>query len=367
LDANAASSIHAAKGYDELMDRRAFLRLTQHSAVAFAASNLLEAFSLCSAPQANAAKAPFSTNVRPRVALTMDDPSAYFESRMPWREANKRILGALEARKLSAALFVCGMRVDRPEAKGLVAEWDDASHLICNHSYSHLMFTDPAISYSEFAADFLRNEPIIASYRQRRRLFRYPFLKEGDTAEKRDRFRSLLKERGYRIGQVTIDSSDWYVDQRIRERMEKDPHANLDPYCDYLVAHLLDRAAFYRQLSLDVLGREIPHTLLIHYSFMNALFLPIVLDAFDQAGWEWIDASRAYEDPVFQRAPQILPAGESLVWALAKETGKFDGLLRYPGEDGEYEKPKMDALGLQSSYSSTKALDINQSANAETP
>jgi peptidoglycan-N-acetylglucosamine deacetylase len=31
---------------------------------------------------------------------------------------------------------------------------------------------------------------------------------------------------------------------------------------------------------------------------------------------------------------------------LAKETGKFDGLLRYPGEDDRYEKQKMDALGL---------------------
>jgi peptidoglycan/xylan/chitin deacetylase (PgdA/CDA1 family) len=335
-----------AKGCDELMDRRAFLRLAQHSAVAFAASNLREAFSFSPALQGHVVKAPFSTKGRPQVALTMDDPNAYFESRMPWREANKRILGALEARKLSAALFVCGMRVDRPEAKGLVAEWDDAGHLICDHSYSHLMFADRAISYTEFAADFLRNEPIVASYRKRTRLFRYPFLKEGDTAEKRDHFRSLLKERGYRVGHATIDSSDWYVDQRIRERMEKEPRANLDPYRDYLVAHLLDRAGFYHKLALDVLGREIPHALLIHYSFMNALFLPAVLDAFDQAGWDWIDASRGYEDSVFQRAPQILPAGESLVWALAKETGKFDGLLRYPGEADEYEKPRMDALGL---------------------
>ena len=108
----------------------------------------------------------------------------------------------------------------------------------------------------------------------------------------------------------------------------------------------LRATAFYRKLSLDVLGHDIPHTLLIHYSFMNALFLPAVLDAFDQAGWDWIDANRAYEDPVFQRAPQTLPAGESLVWALAKETGKFDGLLRYPGEDDRYEKQRMDALGL---------------------
>jgi len=276
----------------------------------------------------------------------MDDPNVSFASHMPWQEANKRILGALKVHQLNAALFVCGMRVDRPEAKGLVAEWNDAGHLICNHSYSHLMFTDPAVTYSEFAADFIRNEPIITPYRQRTQLFRYPFLKEGDTAEKRDGFRSLLKARQYKVGHVTIDDSDWYVDQRIRERLEKDPKANLEPYRNYLVAHLLDRAAFYRKLSVEAIGREIPHTLLVHYSYMNALFLPAVLEAFDQAGWEWIDANRAYEDPVFQHAPQSLPAGESLVWALAKESGKFDSILRYPGEDDKYEKPKMDALGL---------------------
>jgi hypothetical protein len=112
------------------------------------------------------------------------------------------------------------------------------------------------------------------------------------------------------------------------------------------VAHLLDRAAFYRQLSIDVVGREIPHTLLIHYSYMNALFLPDVLQAFEHAGWQWIGADRAYRDPVFQHEPRILPAGESLVWALAKESGRFNDRLRYPGEDGVYEKAKMDALGL---------------------
>ena len=63
-------------------------------------------------------------------------------------------------------------------------------------------------------------------------------------------------------------------------------------------------------------------------------------------GWKLIDAARAFQDPVFTSAPKIVPAGESLIWALAKESGKFDGALRYPGEDGEYEKEKMDQLGL---------------------
>lgn len=40
------------------------------------------------------------------------------------------------------------------------------------------------------------------------------------------------------------------------------------------------------------------------------------------------------------------PAGESLIWALVKQSGKFDDVLRYPAEEGEYEKEKMDILGL---------------------
>jgi hypothetical protein len=42
----------------------------------------------------------------------------------------------------------------------------------------------------------------------------------------------------------------------------------------------------------------------------------------------------------------IVPAGESLIWALAKESGRFQDRLRYPGEDGVYEEPKMNTLGL---------------------
>ncbi len=148
------------------------------------------------------------------------------------------------------------------------------------------------------------------------------------------------------MGHVTIDSSDWYVDQRMQQQLQQNSKAKLEPYRDYLVAHLLDRASFYRQLSLVVLGHEIRHTLLVHYRMANALFLQDVMAAFEKSGWTWVDAEHAYEDPVFMKEPQTLPAGESLVWALAAESGKVKDRLRWPGEDDRYEKPKMDALGL---------------------
>ena len=41
-----------------------------------------------------------------------------------------------------------------------------------------------------------------------------------------------------------------------------------------------------------------------------------------------------------------LPSGQSLVWAAAKASGRYEAQLRYPGEDERYEAPKLDALGL---------------------
>jgi hypothetical protein len=107
-----------------------------------------------------------------------------------------------------------------------------------------------------------------------------------------------------------------------------------------------ERSLYYDDLARKVLGRPVKHTILMHYNLLNALFLGNLLDMFRSKGWKLIDAADAFTDPVFSASPNIVPAGESIIWALAKETGKFDKLLRYPGEDSVYENAKMDKLGL---------------------
>ncbi len=327
------------------MNRRKFLSSAFKTASAASCAPLFVDALHALGPQKTAVPMRHSNAQPSQLAITMDDPRLKLDTSLQWPDANSRILKALDSRSIKAALFVCGMRVDEYEGSKLLSAWDRAGHMICNHSYSHLNYCGPA-SYADFAVDFLKNEKIIAPYQNKTPLFRYPFLKEGDTADKRDRFRALLKESGYRVGHVTIDTSDWYVNERMGDRLAKQPKASIQPYRDYLIAHLLDRASFYRQLAIDVLGRDIRHTLLIHYNSLNALVLPDVLAAFENSGWQWIDASLAYQDEVFHSLPKTLPAGESLVWALASETGHFKDRLRYPGEDGAYEEPKMNTLGL---------------------
>jgi peptidoglycan/xylan/chitin deacetylase (PgdA/CDA1 family) len=243
-----------------------------------------------------------------------------------------------------AAAFVAAKNADSAAGMALVAEWSKQGHVVGNHTYSHPYY--PNTEFGRFSEDVVKAERVLEKAPTYAKLFRFPYLKEGDTAEQRDRMRAFLGERGYRNGHVTIDASDWYVDSRLRARVEADPRASLTPYRDYYLDHVWDRAQYYDGLARRVLGRTVKHTLLVHHNVLNALYLGDLIAMFGRKGWRVVDAAEAFADPVFRAEPKIAPAGESLVWALAKESGKAVGALRYPGESDEYEKPKMDALGL---------------------
>src|SRR5437016_2983354 len=62
-----------------------------------------------------------------------------------------------------------------------------------------------------YLADVRRDEDVLArvATHQTWKVFRYPFLQQGDTVEKRDGVRRFLAEAGYAIAEVTIDADDW--------------------------------------------------------------------------------------------------------------------------------------------------------------
>jgi len=281
---------------------------------------------------------------RPQIAITMDDFDIYDAPVLSGAARNQAILDALRQHNLKAAAFVTGKYVDNERNLPLLRLWNERGHIIANHTYSHKSYPDA--DFSKYTQDILRNEVLLKQFSHFRMFLRFPYLKEGNTIEQRDKMRAFLRERGYRNGHVTIDNSDWYVDGRLRARLKNNPKSDITPYRDFYLNHVWERASYYDNLSHKVLGRSVRHTLLIHHNVLNGLFLGDLLRMFERKGWQLVDAEKAYGDPVFSVTPKIVPAGESIIWALAKESGKFDKILRYPAEDGDYEKPKMDTLGL---------------------
>lgn len=276
-----------------------------------------------------------------QVALTFDDgldPVAQPEAAQ-W---NAAILRHLRQAGVEPMLFPSLARIGGEAGLPLVREWSDAGYPVGNHTASHRSLSSHRMSLQEFIADVERAHKALAPLPTFAPMLRFPFLKEGDTAAKRDGFRAWMHEHGYRPAPVSIDASDWYYDQVLR-KITADP-AKVRQLRRAYVQHLLDRATHYDRLARRVLGRSPKHVLLLHTNQINARWLPDVITALRAKGWHFVSARSAFEDPLYRAQPDVLPAGESIVWALARQA-KVEG-LRYPAEDAEYEQPRLRALGL---------------------
>lgn len=282
----------------------------------------------------------------PQFSITMDDFHWRNAVKLTAVERNEAILNTLQSNSIKAALFVIGRNIDSDEGKQLLAPWDKAGHLIGNHTYSHTNYAASDTVVADYLQDILRAEELLKPFPLFRKYFRFPALKEGETAAKRDAMRAFLAEHNYRVGHVTIDNSDWAIDMRLTARLKKDPRADVKPYRDFYLEHMWARAEYYDKLARRVLDRPVKHTVLVHFNLLNGLFLNDVIAMLKSKGWQPIDAEEAFTDPVFAAKPDVLPAGESIVWSLAKEKGVIAKSLRYPAEDGDYENARMNKLGL---------------------
>lgn len=269
------------------------------------------------------------------IALSFDDgldPRRHPQA----AEWNARLLTSLREARVKAVLFPAAGRIDTAEGLALVRAWGEAGHVIGNHTYSHANLNAAEVTAEMFVADARRAESVLRGMPGWRRWLRFPYLKEGGDAAERDTVRAWMSTHGYRPTPPSVDTSDWHYNQRFLAMREgcalcEDP-VLLRAYID----HLLDRARYYDTLALGLFGRSPRHVLLLHTNAINAEYLDEVIDAFRAAGWRFVPATRAYRDRLYTLAPRTVPAGESIVWAAARERG-VPG-LRYPAEDAVYEQ-----------------------------
>jgi peptidoglycan/xylan/chitin deacetylase (PgdA/CDA1 family) len=277
------------------------------------------------------------------IALTFDDgldPTVQPKA----AEWNSAILRALHDGNVKSMLFPAGGRVDNPEGLSLVRDWGRAGHAIGNHTYSHRSLNSQETSSEQFIADVEKSDMLLKVLPGWTRRFRFPYLKEGDSRAKRDEVREWLHQHDYRSGVPSVDTSDWYYSQRYVAWLASHPSDDPATFRQAYLDHLWSRARYYDGLSNLLLKRSARYVLLLHTNAINAAFLPDVIRMFRSKGWKIISPRHAYQDRLYSMVPDVVPAGESILWSLAKERGVPN--LRYPAEDERYELPILDAAGL---------------------
>ena len=281
------------------------------------------------------------------VAFTFDDgPSLYATPRMTPAERNAALLAALARHKVQAALFVTADNgADRPEGLALARAWGAAGHAVGNHTMSHPDLNATSVTLAAYRQQVLDCDRIIAPLPGYQKWFRFTYLREGNTPEKRDGMRDFLRSQGYRNAQVTLDTSDWRLDDKLVDVLSKNPDADLAPIKAAYLAHIRQRALAYRALSQQLQGRDIAQVMLLHHNLINALWLDEVLAQFRAMGWTITPPAAAYADPVYRLQPERPAPGQSLLLSMARSLGlgKFEGWERLV-DDGDAE---IEALGRQ--------------------
>ncbi|HYJ40086.1 MAG TPA: polysaccharide deacetylase family protein [Steroidobacteraceae bacterium] len=220
--------------------------------------------------------------------------------------------------------FINANKLERnPDGAQALQIWAKGGHPLANHTYTHLDLTKNSVE--DFQREILRNEPalelLMPSSSQdsggkhgRWSWFRYPYLHEGDTLEKRRAVRAFLASSGYRIAQTTIDFEDYlWNSAHARCWMKKDAEG-----LDWLRESY--RTAAREFIRLDIansraaFGRDIHHVMLLHLGSFSSHILPDLFDILDEEGFEIVTLEEAQKDPAYDYDPDVAdPRGGTLV------------------------------------------------------
>jgi peptidoglycan-N-acetylglucosamine deacetylase len=243
-----------------------------------------------------------------KLAITFDD--------LPWNgslppgvtraQTTKAVLAILKQRQVPPVYgFVNARKLEgNPDGAEALKLWA-AGELVGNHTYAHMDLEQN--SAEAFEREIDENEPVLEllDATNHWHWFRYPYLHEGDTVEKRRVVRAYLKGHGYRIAQVTLDWEDYLWNTAYARCAAKNDQNSIA----WLHTSYLDTASEFLDLGREqaklIFGREINYVLLLHLGGFTRTILPDALDLLKSKGFKLVTLEEAESDAAYETDPDV--------------------------------------------------------------
>lgn len=137
---------------------------------------------------------------------------------------------------------------------------------------------------------------------------RFPYLREGNTAEKHQAISTFLKEHGYKVAEVTLSFADYAYNEPYARCLAK----NDTQAIEWLKQSYMDGAAGSlaqgEKLAELIYGHDIKHVMLLHIGVFETVMLPHLLDLLMQKGFKLITLQEAESDPAYAVDPDLAVA-----------------------------------------------------------
>lgn len=294
----------------------------------------------------SAALAAQSSPAPRTMAITIDDlPYMHARAGEPMlphaRRATNGILGALRAHGAIAVGFVTEYRLAGDQQRiALLKQWVDARMILGNHTYSHPDLN--RLTADEFAGEIAKGDVVTRRLMQPRQpyqmFFRHPMNHTGDTKEKKEAVERYLAARGYAVAPHTVENNDFLFDPAYARARQRGDAALARRIMDAYLDHTIEMTAFAEQKSVEVFGRDVPQTLLIHANELNADGLGEMLRRLKGRGYRFIPLDQAMKDAAYRTRDTVVSrTGPTYLFRWARSLNRnvsFDAEPRMPAIPG---------------------------------
>jgi peptidoglycan/xylan/chitin deacetylase (PgdA/CDA1 family) len=249
------------------------------------------------------------TAVAQNLAVTFDDLplNGLLPPGVTRVETTKNVLELLKKRHLPPVYgFINAKKLEGNEDGAEALKLWAAAEPFGNHTYSHMDLEQN--TPEAFEREIEENEPVLELLKSdddNWRWFRYPYLHEGDTVEKRRAVRAYLKTRGYRVAQVTLDWEDYLWNTAYARCVAKNDKKSIE----WLHSSYLSTASGFLDLGREqaklIYGRDISYVLLMHLGAYSSTILPDALDLLQKKSFKLVTLEEAESDAAYDSDPDV--------------------------------------------------------------
>jgi peptidoglycan/xylan/chitin deacetylase (PgdA/CDA1 family) len=291
------------------------------------------------------------------ICITIDDLPA--NSTQPNIERfefiTTQLLKTLKEYKVPAIGFVNEIKLNGEGAgqveryRALLRAWVDQGMELGNHTYSHMDYNQNSVE--AFEKDIIKGETVtnqlFASDHNRVKYFRHPYLHSGNTKQKQDDLRNLLKKLNYTEAPVTIDNSEWIFARGYDIALDKKDSIMAMRIGNEYIQYMMQKVSYYEKQSEKLFNRNIAQVLLIHANSLNANYLALLLKALKANGYQFETLTETLKDTAYTSLSEYVGnGGISWIdrWAITQRKPKDffageprtpDYILKYAGLDSE--------------------------------
>ncbi|HEX8494445.1 MAG TPA: M56 family metallopeptidase [Pyrinomonadaceae bacterium] len=245
-------------------------------------------------------------------------------------DITKKTLKSITANNIPAVGFVgegvLTQGVERQARINLLKMWLDAGLELGNQTYRHISLYNTPLK--DYEANVLNGERVMRPLMKERgmqlRYFSYPFLNTGPNPETKAAFERFLAKHDYQLTPVTIDSMDWLFGQVYDDAQRRGDALTQRRVAAEYVPYMERMLEFYEQLSVDVVGYEVPQVLMLTASPLLAEQMDDMIAMIKRRGYSFITLEQALQDKAYRQPDSYTgPVGISWLqrWAITKGMG----------------------------------------------